>query len=125
MIDRVVFTCGPVPPGGSAAQGFSARIDGLVLAVHVAYLGGAAAATTLRLTSEDDPAQESLVELANQATDTRLYPRRPVQDDQANELTYDGTHPVVAPYVVAGRLVASLSGANPGQSVVVTAWVMR
>ncbi|MDD5466339.1 MAG: hypothetical protein PHS96_00895 [Anaerolineales bacterium] len=125
MIDRVFFTSGAVPPGGSTAQGYSPRIAGLVLAVHVAYLGGGAATTDFSLTAEDNPAQEPVVELLDQASNALLYPRRPVQDRAGAGLTYDGAHPVAAPYAVAGRLVATLTGANPGQSVAVTAWVQR
>jgi len=126
VIDRVQFSTGAAVGGDGAATatGYSPHVRGRVLAVHVAYLDSPPAATTgFTLSDEGDPASEAIVSLANAATDVRLYPRRQVQSNANAGLTYDGTRPVSEPYVVHGRLEATIAQANAGDSATVTVWL--
>lgn len=128
MIDRLVFTTGLAvgADGSASATGYSPAIGGRILAVHVSYEDSPPAATAdFTLADEDDPAAESIVTLANAATDIRLYPRRVVEANDGTDLTYDGTHKVYEPYAVHGRLKATLAQANAGDCCIVTVWYER
>ena len=126
MIDQVQFSTG-VASGGAGvatATGHSVRVAGRVLAVHLEYLDSPPAGTTdFTLSDEGDPISEAIVNLVNAATDLKLYPRRVVQDNANNDVTFDGTNEIYEPYVVCGRLEATVAQANNGDSVMVTVWL--
>ncbi len=126
MIDQVQFSTG-VASGGAGvatATGHSVRVAGRVLAVHLEYLDSPPAGTTdFTLSDEGDPISEAIVNLVNAATDVKLYPRRAVQDNANNDVTFDGTNEIYEPYVVCGRLEATVAQANNGDSVMVTVWL--
>ncbi len=125
MIDRVQFSTG-VASGGAGvatATGHSVYVVGRVLAVHVAYLGNPPAGTDFTLSDEGDPISEAIVSLVNAATDVKLYPRRVMQDNANNDVTFDGANEIYEPYVVCGRLEATIAQANDGDSVTVTVWL--
>ena len=126
MIDRVQFSTGTASGGAgvATATGHSIRVVGRVLAVHLAYLDSPPAGTTdFTLSDEGDPISEAIVSLVNAATDLKLYPRRVVQDNANNDVTFDGTNEIYEPYVVVGRLEATIAQANNGDSVTVTVWL--
>ena len=128
MIDRVQWSTGAAvgSAGAATATGYSVPVQGLVVAVHVAYVDSPPAATTdFTLSDEDDPSSESIVSISNAATDTKLYPRRAAEDNTGSALQYDSTDVVFSPYVVHGRLEATIAQANAGDSVTVTAWIER
>ncbi|MBC8248317.1 MAG: hypothetical protein H8E90_01450 [Anaerolineales bacterium] len=108
----------------ATATGHSVRVAGRVLAVHLEYLDSPPAGTTdFTLSDEGDPISEAIVNLVNAATDVKLYPRRAVQDNANNDVTFDGTNEIYEPYVVCGRLEATVAQANNGDSVMVTVWL--
>ena len=125
MIDRVQWSTGTAAgsAGAATATGHSPHISGKVLSVHVAYLDSPPATTDVTVSDEADPASEAIVSLANANTDTKLYPRRVVELNDGTDVTYDGTNEVYEPYVVHGRLEATIAGANSGDSATITAWV--
>ena len=126
MIDRVQFSTGAASGGAgvATATGHSVRVAGWVLAVHLDYQDSPPAGTTdFTLSDETDPISEAIVSLANAATDLKLYPRRKVQDSGNNDVTFDGTNEIYEPYVVCGRLEATIAQANNGDSVTVTVWI--
>lgn len=127
MLDRVTITTGAASGGAGAATatGYSPTVSGRVLAVYVAYSGTPPATTDVTLQDDDDPAEENIVNLADNNTDTKLYPRRQVEDNADNDLTYDGTRGVYEPYVVHGRLKATIAQANDDDSAEVTVWLKR
>jgi hypothetical protein len=126
MIDRITFSTGAAAgdDGSATATGYSPHVTGKVLAVQVDYQDSPPAATTdLTLTDEQDPAAEAIVSLTDQATDVKVYPRRQVQSNDNTDLTYDETHGVYEPYVVHGRLKATIAQANANDYCNVTVWL--
>jgi len=122
MIDRVQFSTGPaVGANGSAtATAYSPHVSGQVLAAKVEYVDTPPAGTTLFDLYDENLPDESIVDLGPAATDLVIYPRRLAQDSADNDLTGWYT-----PYVVHGRLVATIAEANANDSVTVTVWVQR
>lgn len=126
MIRRVELSTGAAAgtAGSATATGYSRVVKGEVLSVAVTYQDSPPAATTdFTLQDESDPQSENIVNLANAATDLRLYPRRPVEDNTNSGLTFDGSNIQDAPYLVHGRLAATIAGANAGDSVDVVVWL--
>jgi len=127
MIDRIQFsTAAAAGSAGSAtATGYSAPVQGKVLAVHVDYQDSPPATTDFTLSDEDDPASEAIVSLANANSDVKLYPRRQIESNDGTDLTYDGTRGVYEAYVVHGRLNATIAQADANDECIVTAWIDR
>lgn len=128
MIDTIQFSTGTTTggAGASTATGYSPPIQGEVVAVHVNYVGSPPAGTTdFTLSDENDPAAESIVTLANQAGDIKLYPRRLIETNAGADITYDGTYIVYDRYVVHGRLKAVIAQANDGDSAIITVWYKK
>jgi hypothetical protein len=126
MIDRIQWSTGAAAgtAGSATATGYSPHVAGEVLAVNVDYQDSPPAGTTdFTLTDENDPAAESIVSLANSATDRKLYPRRKLQDNVFADVTYDGTNEIYEPYVVHGRLKAVIAQANANDYCIVTVWI--
>ena len=125
MLDRIQWSTGPATgaAGSATATAYSPHLAGQILAVHIAYHDTPPATTDLTLTGEADPASENILTLANANTDTKIYPRRPIQTNDGTAITYDGTRPVCAPYAAHGRLKATIAQANAGDSVTVTVWL--
>jgi hypothetical protein len=126
MIDRVQFTTGAAAgsAGSATATGYSAPVAGKVLAVHVDYVDSPPAGTTdFTLSDEDDPASEAIISLSNTATDIKIYPRRVTEKNDGTDILYTTGEEVYEPYVVHGRLEATIAQANAGDSVTVTVWV--
>ena len=128
MIDRVQFTTTAAVGGDTVATatGHSSPVHGEVLAVHVDYQDSPPAGTTdFTLSDESDPASESIVSLSNQAADIKIYPRRVTEKNDGTDILYTTGEEVHEPYVVHGRLEATIAGANADDYCVVTVWVRR
>lgn len=126
MIDRVQWSTGAAvgSAGSATATAYSPPVRGKVLAVHIAYLDSPPAGTTdFTLSDEDDPAAESIITLANTATDIKIYPRRLVETNDGTDITFDGTRKVYEPYSVHGRLKSVIAQANANDYCVVTVWL--
>ena len=128
MIDRVFLTTGAAAgsAGAATATGYSVPVRGKVLAVYVAYLGSPPAGTTdFTLSDDEDPASEAIVSLANGATDQKLYPRRVTEKNDGTDILYTTGEEVFEPYVVHGRLEATIAQANLADYCDVTVWIER
>ena len=128
MIDVIKLSTGAAEgdDGSATATGYSARVDGEVLAVHVNYQDSPPAGTCdFTLSDESDPASESIVSLTDQATDIKLYPRRVTEKSDGTDILYTTGEEVFEPYVVSGRLEATIAQANADDYVDVTVWVRR
>jgi hypothetical protein len=130
MIDRVQFTTvaasGTTGTGDATATGYSPPIAGEILAVHVNYQDSPPAGTTdFTLSDEDDPASESIISLTDTATDIKIYPRRVTEKNDGTDILYTTGEEVFEPYVVHGRLKATIAQANDDDYVDVTVWVRR
>jgi hypothetical protein len=128
MINRVQFSTGAAvgADGAATSTGYSVAVRGKVLAVHVAYLLTPPAATTdFTLSDEDDPAAESIISLANAATDIKIYPRRVTEKNDGTDILYVAGEEVFEPYVVHGRLKATIAQANALDYCTVTVWLER
>lgn len=128
MIDRVQFSTGAAVGANGAATktGYSGALQGKIIAVHVDYQDSPPAGTTdFTLADESDPAAETIVTLANQATDLKIYPRRLLETNDGTDLTYDGTRKVYGKYPVYGRLKATIAQANAADYCLVTVWLER
>ena len=126
MIDRVQWSTGAAAgsAGSATATGYSTPVRGEVLAVHVDYQDSPPAATTdFTLSDEDCPASESIITISNAATDIKVYPRRVTELNDGTDITYDGTNEVYEPYVVHGRLEATIAQANANDYCTVTVWI--
>jgi hypothetical protein len=125
-IDRVVFTTGACVGSDDAATatGYSPHVAGKVLAVHVNYTT-VAANPDLVMSDESDPASESILNLANQKTDIKIYPRRVTEKNDGTDILYAAGEEVYEPYVVHGRLEVTLSQADADDTAVITAWIER
>jgi len=128
MIDRIQFSTGAAAGanGSATATGYSSHVAGLVLAVHADYVDSPPAGTTdFTLSDENDPASESIVSLTDQATDIKIYPRRVTEQKDGTDILYVAGEEVFEPYVVHGRLEATIAQANAGDSVTVTVWIEK
>ena len=128
MFDRVFFTTGAATGGAgvATATGYSIHVAGKVLAVYVNYQGSPPGATTdFTLSAEADPASESIVGLTDQATDIKIYPRRVTEQNDGTDILYVTGEEVFEPYVVHGRLEATIAQANDDDYVDVTVWIER
>lgn len=123
MISRVDLTTGAAvgAAGSATATGYSDHVHGEVLAVYVKYLGSPPAGTTdFTLSDESDPASSAIVSLVNAATDIKLYPRILAEANDGTDAT-----DFFVPYVVHGRLEATIAGANAADYCDVTVWVRQ
>jgi hypothetical protein len=128
MIDRVFLTTGLATDGAgvATATGYSIPVAGKVLAVYVNYQDSPPGATTdFTLSDEADPASESIVSLTDQATDIKIYPRRVTEQNDGTDILYTSGEEVFEPYVVHGRLKATIAQANDNDYVDVTVWIER
>jgi hypothetical protein len=126
MIDRVQWSTGLATGGVAVATstGHSSHVSGLVLAVHVDYQDAPPAGTCdFTLSDEGDPISELIVNLANQATDIKIYPRRVTEQNDGTDIEYEANLDVHEPYVVHGRLEAIIAQANDDDYCVVTVWI--
>lgn len=126
MIDRIQFSTGAAVGGAgvATATGYSPHVKGKVLAVHVDYVDSPPAGTTdFTLSDEGDPISEAIASLADQATDIKIYPRRITEKNDGTDILYVAGEEVHEPYVVHGRLEATIAQANAGDSVTVTVWM--
>jgi hypothetical protein len=125
-IDRITFSSGAAVGADDLATvtGYSPHIAGEILAVHVNYTS-AAANPDLVMSDESDPASESILSLANQKTDIKIYPRRLLETNDGTDLTYDGSNKVYGCYVVNGRLEVTFSQADEDDTAVLTVWYRR
>ena len=128
MIDRVQFSTGAAAGGAgvATATGYSVPVQGKVLAVNVDYVDSPPGATTdFTLSDESDPASESIISLVDQATDIKICPRRITEQNDGTDILYVTGEEVFEPYVVHGRLEATIAQANNDDSVMVTVWLER
>jgi hypothetical protein len=128
MIDRVFLSTGAAvgSNGVATATGYSSHVKGKVLKVYVVYQDSPPAGTTdFTLSDEGDPASEAIVSLANGATDQALYPRRVTEKNDGTDILYTTGEEVYEPYVVYGRLEATIAQANADDYVDVTVWIER
>jgi len=126
MLDRIQFSTGAAvgEDGAATVTAHSPHVSGKVLAVHVAYVDSPPAATTdVTLSDEGDPASEAIVSLVNAATDIKIYPRRVTEKNDGTDILYTTGEEVHEPYVVHGRLEATIAGANAGDSATITVWL--
>jgi len=119
MIDRVQWSTGPAAgsAGSATATGYSPEIHGEILAVHVDYQDSPPSTTDITVSDEADPSSEAIVNLANANTDIKLYTRRLVEANDGTDAT-----DAFAPYVVHGRLEATIAQANANDYAILTAW---
>ena len=126
MINVINFSTGAAvgAAGSATATGYSPHVSGKVLAVYMNYQDSPPAGTTdFTLSDEEDPASESIVSLSNTATDQKIYPRRVTEKNDGTDILYTTGEEVHEPYVVNGRLEATIAQANADDSVDVTVWL--
>ncbi len=123
MISRVDFDTGAAvgSAGSATSTGYSDHVHGEVMAVYVDYQGSPPAGTTdFTLSDESDPASDLIVNLVDAATDIKLYPRHLAEKNDGT----DGTDAFV-PFVVHGRLEATIAGANAADYCDVVVWIRQ
>ena len=127
MIDRIQFSTDEAVGGAgvATATGYSPHVSGKVEAVAVTYAGDAPVTTTLLVYDENDPTADPILQLFNTNTDRKLYPRRAISAFDGADILYADAFPVYEHFVAHGRLSAVMVGADPGDSVELTAWLER
>lgn len=126
MIERIQFSTGAAAgdAGSATATGHSTQTArGKVLAVHVQYNDSPPATTDVTVSDEGDPESETIVNLADANTDVKIYPRRVTEKNDGTDILYTTGEEVHEPYVVHGRLEATIAGANAGDSATITVWL--
>ena len=126
MIDRVTIsgTCTGADASAAVTAYSAAPARGKVLAAHVSYVGDDPGTTDVTLSDESDPAAEAFLSLVNNATDTKIYPRRVTEKNDGTDILYEtGEEEVFEPYVVHGRLKMVVAQANTGDVITATVWV--
>lgn len=124
MIDRIVISGTCVGADGSAAiVAYSPLVRGKVHAVHVGYAGDDPGTTDVTLSDEADPATESIITLANNATDIKVYPRRLTEKNDGTDILYAAGEEVFDYYVVHGRLKLTVAQANTDDVITATIWL--
>lgn len=124
-IHRVDFSTGVASgsDGSATSTGYSPVIFGEVLKVYVNFQDSPPAGTCdFALSDEGDPASEAIVTITNSATDAAFCPRRVTELNDGTDITYDGSNEVYAPYIVAGRLEATIAQVNANDYADVTVW---
>ena len=111
--------------GSATATAYSSHVAGKVLAVYVDYVDSPPGTTDFTLSDESDPASESIIGLTNANTDIKIYPRRVTEKNEGTDILYVTGEEVHEPYVVHGRLEATIAQANAADSVTVTVWIER
>lgn len=126
MLDRIQFTTGLATGGAgvATATGYSPHVHGEVLAVYIDYQDSPPSGTTdFTLSDEADPASEAIISLTDQSTDIKIYPRRITEKNDGTDILYTSGEEVFEPYVVHGRLEATIAQANNNDYCVVTVWI--
>ena len=124
-IRRIDFSTGVAvgADGSATSTGYSHVISGEILKVYVNFQDSPPAGTCdFTLSDEGDPASEAIVTIANSATDAAFCPRRVTELNDGTDITYDETSEVYEPYVVAGRLEATIAQVNAADYADVTVW---
>jgi hypothetical protein len=125
-IDKITWSTGPAvgSDGLATATGHSPHVNGRIMAVHVDYQDDPPAGTTdFTLSDESDPASEAIISLTDAATDIKIYPRRVTEKNDGTDILYTTGEEVHEPYVVDGRLEATIAQANADDYVEVTVWL--
>ena len=124
-IRRVEFSIGAAvgEDGAATATDYSRLVRGEVLKVAVTYQDSPPATTDFTLSDESDPNSEAIVSLTDAATDVTIYPRRVTGKNDGTDILYTAGEEVHEPYVVHGRLEATIAGADAGDSVDVVVWL--
>jgi len=125
MIDRIVISSGACvgADGSATATTYSPHVSGKILAVAIVYTGDDPGSTDVILSDEADPLAESIVTLANAATDIKIYPRRVTEKNDGTDILYTTGEEVFEPYVVHGRLKLFVDDANTGDVITATVWI--
>ena len=124
-IHRIDFSTGVAVgvDASATSTGYTHPIFGEVLKVYVNFQDSPPAATCdFTLSDEGDPASEAIVSIVNSATDAAFCPRRVTELNDGTDITYDETSEVYEPYVVAGRLEATIAQVNAADYADVTVW---
>lgn len=113
MIREITISVTTTGSDGSATgTGYSnAAVTGKILAIRLNYHASAPATTDVTITENNAVPQTIHVE-TNSATDVVRYPRRAVEDNAENTVTYDGTNEIYEPYVVNDQIKVAVAGAN-------------
>lgn len=90
---------------GSATT--SAVIAGQIMRIDVDY-GSLTTTTNITITQTNERVSNPIVAKADSATDATYYPSIILTDNAGAARTYDGTRPVVMPYVSADQLTIAL-----------------
>lgn len=124
---------GPLNSGDASGSAGSATnntdtthpVAGKVLAVYLRYNGSPPAGTTdvtVATAGTDIPGAQTILSITNAATDAWFYPREPVEDSAGNDVTFDGTNEIYAPYAIHDKVNVKIAQANSGDSV--DAWLL-
>lgn len=88
-------------------------IAGKILKIRLDYHASAPATTDVTITERVGSANwETLHTETDSATDVTRYPRRAVEDNAENTVTYDGTNEIYEPFVINGFVRVAVAGSN-------------
>lgn len=92
--------------GGTATS--SAVVQGQIMRIDVDY-GSLTTTTDITITQTNETVSNPVVVKGNSVTDATYYPSVILTDNSGTSRTYDGTRPVVMPYLAADQLTVTIS----------------
>jgi hypothetical protein len=84
-------------------------VTGKIQKIRFDYHASAPATTDVTVTEKS---WETICTETDSKTDVTRYPRRAVEDNAENTVTYDGTNEIYEPYVVDGYINVAVAGSN-------------
>lgn len=100
---------------GSAvgATNSNAAITGRILAIALDFNASTPATADTTITERKGTTDRQTIHVeTDSTTDVVRYPRRAVEDNAENTVTYDGTNEIYEPYVVNGKIRVAVAGGD-------------
>ena len=122
LSEKIKVTTAGTAGAAVGATNSDAAITGRILAIAIDYHASTPATADVTITERIVTTDRQTIHVeTDSTTDVVRYPRRAVEDNAENTVTYDGTNEIYEPYVVNGQIrVAVAQGDALTDAVVVT-----
>jgi hypothetical protein len=123
MIDLIhIKTVAAGQTGSASCVTYSPQVSGKVIAVATKPVGNPSPSILLQLQDENDPVQEFIIDYMK-SSPGKLYPRRHLESNTGEIHFLSGDNYQTGEFAVHGRLKATLSQADPGDTVLFYIWL--
>ncbi len=97
----------------TGATNTPAAIEGKILAIYFDYHASTPNTTDVTVTERVGSVdRQTICVETSSTTDVMRYPRRAVEDNAENTVTYDGTNEIYEPYVVTSQIRVAVAQAD-------------